>query len=173
MFLLSRSPLFESLFKAYFCLWNRPWTLQFTVTSHFLNVIKSYGQCYSFGNAHIQLFLPYIVNSCIISFGVYLASLLDCKFLVGRGHLLHFKKWPTVHNTVLGDIEGTNYLQKYTRLSRRCHIFRWQHSLWVTVPYTSMPNITTFKGETSSIGCSKILRNYKLSLKFLNPLLKY
>lgn len=30
-----------------------------------------------------------------------------------------------------------------------------------------------FKGETNSIGYSKILRNYKLPLKFLNPLLKY
>lgn len=30
-----------------------------------------------------------------------------------------------------------------------------------------------FKGETNSIGYSKALRNYKLPLKFLYPLLEY
>ena len=97
---------------------------------------------------------------------------LDCNFLEGRGHLLYVLKWPTGHNAMLGDKIGTGHWQKITQVSLRCLILKGQHSLWVMIFYTYVPNRIVLKAKLTS-HYSKILRNYRLLLEFLNPLLKY
>ena len=105
----------------------------------------SFGQCHSSGSPQRQLILSYIVNSCITYFCVYLAFQLDCNFLEGRGHLFYFLKWPTGHNAILGDKIGTGHWQKSTDVSLRRLILRREHSLWVMIFYTYVPNIIVLK----------------------------
>ena len=70
---------------------------------------------------------------------------LDCNFLEGRGHLFYFLKWPTGHNAILGDKIGTGHWQKSTDVSLRRLILRREHSLWVMIFYTYVPNIIVLK----------------------------
>lgn len=106
----------------------------------------SYGQCHSFGSPHRQLILSYIVNSCIISFRVYLAASTRLQLPWGQGWFVTLFKVTHRAQYILGDRIETGHWQKITQVSLRRLILRRQHSLWVTVFfYIYVPHIIVLK----------------------------
>lgn len=57
----------------------------------FLEYDMSYGQCHSFGSPQRHLILLLLIL-ILFNFMSILPPQLDCNFLEGRGHLLHFLK---------------------------------------------------------------------------------